>query len=645
MTRGLAGWLVLVLSFATVAQTNAAELYRRAIIEIQKAEIDPKTGKGIIPDGNYEDPKSVMTEEWARVISRSAVGLTLFEQGTQTPACQFNDKPAVFETELGVYGPLSYTSMINIVRAKGWQLVEPDPVAACAVALQLLRFSSHCATSRTQDGAITHVWLDEMAAEILSAAIANLPANEHAIARRFASELDKQLPLRMSNADSAASAEYQLTQRLQLAFANEATKNKAIEPAIARGIELAKQLLQPLRDNPDLAKHEFLTHVDKQLGKLKKVIGDTEMSEVLATGKGELLAATMVELLTLETRSLWSECTKRTKALRACRDQLRKLAGAQDPASAKQPNAAVLYRQAIGELQKALPSAEYEGTIELPEDWYEDQPDYTGKLWQQAVRKSAMAVTLFAQASQIPTCKFDAKVEDLITEFMSKAPEFSALRTIVFAHGLQQVANDPRGAGATAMQLLQHGNHCAQDRVSIAVVIGFVSEDLATKILQALTKQLASQEDGPAVAKRLLKQLDQHLAKRPTRLTLADAAEYEFAFILEHGLVDMLKSMRAKSAGERAAQIVHEMAEPLRKDAAITVEALRAHVKKYHDRARKLTKTNKLATILKNGTGETLTAVLVMLAGPDPSRLLEPFVKTQGVLQECRQQLVELAGK
>lgn len=74
-------------------------------------------------------------------------------------------------------------------------------------------------------------------------------------------------------------------------------------------------------------------------------------------------------------------------------------------------NAAVLYRQAIAELQKALPMAESEGYVDLPDDLHEDGgPDYTSKAWREAVRKAAVAITLFEQASQIPTCKFDAKV-------------------------------------------------------------------------------------------------------------------------------------------------------------------------------------------------------------------------------------------
>tara|TARA_R110002096_G_scaffold157180_3_gene322040 strand:- start:537 stop:1532 length:996 start_codon:yes stop_codon:yes gene_type:complete len=308
------------------------------------------------------------------------------------------------------------------------------------------------------------------------------------------------------------------------------------------------------------------------------------------------------------------------------------------------PNAADLYRKAIEELQKALPVPEYEGSIDLPEDSYEEQPDYTGKAWQQTVRKSAVALTLFSQASQIPTCKFDPKTEELITEFMSMAPQFAALRQIVAAHAWQQVREDPRGAGATAMQMLNHANHCAQDRVMISIAIGLTAEDEAAKILQAVTKQLASQEGGPAVAKRLLKQLELHLATRPTRITIADAAEYEFGFLLS-GLDDMPKNVNTQSASKRAAQIVREIVEPLRTDTTVTVEALRAHVKKHHDRARKFTKAKKLTTLLKNGTGETLAAVLVSLAASDPSRILEPLLKSGKTLQECRQQLIVLASK
>ena len=309
------------------------------------------------------------------------------------------------------------------------------------------------------------------------------------------------------------------------------------------------------------------------------------------------------------------------------------------------PNAAVLYRKAIEELQKALPAPEYEGDIDLPEDPYGEAPDLNSLAWQEAVRKSAVAITLFAQASQIPNCKFDAKVEDLETEFVSKATLLMYLRRVVAAHGWQQAKKDPRGAGATAMQLLQLAKHCAQERFMIAIAVGFTAEEDAAKILRSVAKQLASQEDGPAVAKRLLKQLDQHLAKRPTRLTLAEVVEQEFSWVLEHGLADIPNNQRTKAASRRAAQITRDIVAPLRKNPTITVEALRAHTKKHHDRLRKLTKAKTLETVLKNGAEETLAAVMALMASTDPSRLLEPFLKTSSVLQECRQQLLELAGK
>lgn len=325
---------------------------------------------------------------------------------------------------------------------------------------------------------------------------------------------------------------------------------------------------------------------------------------------------------------------------------------AQSPAS-QQPktekvklNAAVLYRQAIEELQKALPVPGHEGDIDLPDDWHEDGgPDYTSKAWREAVRKAAVGITLFEQASQIPTCRFDKKADGVMTEFIRHAAHLSAVRHIVIAQAWQRLEKDPRGTAGTAMQLLQHANHCSQEPLNIALAIGFAAEQRATKLLHAALKQLAKQADGQGVADRCLEQLEQHLKARPSRATLAAVTEREFAYVLEKVLEDAGKNPAVKAARMRATQILHEWVLPLYEDPTVSLAAMQMHSKKYSDRMKKLTKSKKLPTILETGAGEHLAAALVLLCSTDVSRFLEPCLTAEARLEACRVELRKLAGK
>lgn len=320
---------------------------------------------------------------------------------------------------------------------------------------------------------------------------------------------------------------------------------------------------------------------------------------------------------------------------------------AQQPKPAKAKlNAAVLYRQAIEELQKALPVAEYEGNIDVPDDWYMDGgPDYTSIAWRETVRKAAVGITLFEQATQIPTCRFDKKADGVMTEFISHAAHLMSARHIVIAHAWQRLEKDPRGAAGTAMKLLQHANHCSQEPLNIALAIGFTAEELATKLLHAALQQLAKQADGQGVADRCLKQLEQHLKARPSRATLAEVTEREFAYVLENDLEDAGKNPAVKAARIRATQILHEWVLPLYEDPTVSLAAMQAHSKKYSDRLKKLTKAEKIPTILETGAGENLAAALVLLCSTDVSRFLETCLKAEAALKACRMELRKLAGK
>ena len=309
-------------------------------------------------------------------------------------------------------------------------------------------------------------------------------------------------------------------------------------------------------------------------------------------------------------------------------------------------NAAVLYRLAIEELQRALPVSKDAGKINMPDDLDDENgPDFTSESWRETVRKAAVGITLFEQASQIPTCNFDKTTDSIVTEFVSNVAHFGCLRTIVEAHAYQRIKTDPCGAAGTAIQLIQHAAHCSQEPFIIAQAICFQTEKQATKLLQVTLKHLSKLVDSQVATKRLLKQLEQHMEARPSRAKLADISEREFASMLQHGFAVAQKSEAMTAACKRATEIHREMTLPLRKNPPVSVAALQAHTKNYIARLKKLTNEQQVAAILKSDNGETLAAALVLSCAVDSSRVLESCLEAGAALEECRQELHTMVGQ
>ncbi|MFT7536709.1 MAG: hypothetical protein ACI85K_002663 [Hyphomicrobiaceae bacterium] len=310
----------------------------------------------------------------------------------------------------------------------------------------------------------------------------------------------------------------------------------------------------------------------------------------------------------------------------------------------QQPNAAVLYRHALKEAVDAIPDRTKRGII-LPREADRDNPGYTGKAWRDAVRKTAVAISLFRQATQIQACNFDATPKYGNTELADKVLRIHELRQLVVAQAWQQFETDPRSLEVTAMQLLRHASHCMQDPSLVGHATGFEAEATAAKMLQASLKQLAKQSDAKADATRLLKQLEQHFSARPTRASLATMASKEFAAMLANGLGEAVKNPALKPAFKRALELHGEIVAPLLQDPTVTVKALRAHSKTHVNRLLKMTRGKQSSDILKNGTGETLAAVMVTLCFTDVSDFLQMWLTSQEKLDACQAELAKLAVK
>ena len=309
------------------AKPNAAVLYRQAIAEMNKAIKDPETGECIIPDGNYEDSTALLTEQWATILNKCAVALTLFAQGTQCANCHFDDDPETQSFELSVYGSgEDYGRLLMMQRAQGWHTLDSDPSGACVIALRMLDFSNHCAKNGTVSGTSNHIWVDRMAAQLLKAGIAKLPVSASATTTAsFLKQLQLQMPNRMSHQDIAKAAKRQVQLILQHGFP-EATRNPALPAASKRGLEMTEELLQPIHDNPNITSAAFEAHARKKLAAIAKLTQGTSIQDVLATGKSDVLAATMLQLVVGDYPFLLRGSAERLQQLEDCLEQLRQLA-------------------------------------------------------------------------------------------------------------------------------------------------------------------------------------------------------------------------------------------------------------------------------------------------------------------------------
>ena len=314
------------------------------------------------------------------------------------------------------------------------------------------------------------------------------------------------------------------------------------------------------------------------------------------------------------------------------------------------PNAADVYLLAIEELRKALhdpakalsdPSGDFWG---LPIEAKAQIEDPSNQLWRDAVTKSAVAITLFAQAAQISRCAFDRYPKELATGLTRQLTDFGIMLKVVTAHGWQQSKRVPASAVMTGLQMLRYADHCAQDRSLLGVAVGLHAEERATGLLEAAASELAKQEQARVNADRFLKQLDAYLSRRLSHAVIADIAEHDFAFHLENGLSEgARKNPSLSRAVKRAKVIMRELFEPLRRRPAMPLADFRVRWSKRVDSLREISKGEKMDDLLVTGSGEPLAAVLVLVACVPPSQLLEMCHANKVVLEACARDLRKLA--
>lgn len=487
----------MVLCYATPAQDkqpkkpNAAPLYLKAIEEMQSALTDPQTKKVVMPRGD-----DMTAGEWRDAVAKAAVACTLFTAATQIPGCLF--PPVDDSDETGLRSKiLPLVNLHKLVAARGLQQTTKDARGACTTALQLLQYARHCSQDPTIMGLALSHDAEASAVRILERALPRLAVQKDAksVARRFQKQLGDHIKNRPTRRDLADTAMHEFTWLLKSGFSEEAKKNPMIHAARTRAGAIYNQMLQPLRDDPAIADEEFRTKFEGRIAELRKFTGRGNVGKILESGKGEALAAALVLLATTNIARFVETHTEQTKQLEECRQLLIKFLG-EDQSSAssdkkktaRKENAVDLYLMAIAEARRAfdVPAGQM---LNLPHE--ASVTGYRSDFWVDRVKKAGMALSLFAQATQVKSCHFehlglaDCQLEELGQVLLQ-------LRALVFAHAIQNVEQRPHVAMADASCLLDHSRQLSHLPSLQAMAIANVAENAALTILHDACRSAAT---------------------------------------------------------------------------------------------------------------------------------------------------------
>jgi hypothetical protein len=102
-------------------------------------------------------------------------------------------------------------------------------------------------------------------------------------------------------------------------------------------------------------------------------------------------------------------------------------------------NAVDVYIMAIDEARRAL---SIKGNVMLNLPYEATAKGYASEFWRDKCRKTSVARTLFAQAARSKDCKFGVEPTG-DSQLSTISPVLWQLRTLVFAHGMQNTKNAP----------------------------------------------------------------------------------------------------------------------------------------------------------------------------------------------------------
>lgn len=279
----------------------------------------------------------------------------------------------------------------------------------------------------------------------------------------------------------------------------------------------------------------------------------------------------------------------------------------------KAPNAAVTYRAAIAEMKRALIDQK-SGQLVIPNGNFDAPEPQLTEAWATVVKKSAVALTLFEQASETKSCQFTNDARTATWELSStvgSGSDYWHLLLIQRAQGWQLVEEDPRTACEIAFRMLNHSNHCARDQ-TIAGVHGHLRADtIAFELLEKAIDQLPSQGRAKTV-RWALQQLDRQQDERLAGRQIAKIAVREFEQILKLGYTEgFARTKTFRTARKQAIAEFDKMLAPLKAKQPTHSRQFHAHLTKSIKIADQRGGSADIEDLVKNGKHDAIAAQLI----------------------------------
>ena len=298
-------------------------------------------------------------------------------------------------------------------------------------------------------------------------------------------------------------------------------------------------------------------------------------------------------------------------------------AHAQEPS----PNAASIYRRAFAELHESL-RLDTEDPVDYP--WV-DEPSaaiFSTAPWPELVERTAVARTLFAQASAVSGCAFDEPTGELglADEVQERVADFRALQTFVVAHAFTVVGRQPEVAVADVEALFACARHLEQQPGLFAALLATDFADGAARVCDALVAARGEPATRHAILQRALAAL---AARERTRSGLPKLAaraitdaDKLLSLLVEP---DTLNGAAIRAAKTRARELVRELVKPLRTAKAGAGDELKKATEAQLEQLKARYRGQNTNEVLASGAGEALAAVLASLVAPNSAALFDQW--------------------
>lgn len=298
-------------------------------------------------------------------------------------------------------------------------------------------------------------------------------------------------------------------------------------------------------------------------------------------------------------------------------------ADAQEPS----PDAATIYRRAFAALREAL-RLDTEDPVDYP--WV-DEPSaavFSQAPWPELIARTAVARTLFAQASAVRECAFDQPTGELglADEVQERVADFRALQTFVVAHAFTVVASRPEVAVSDVEALFACARHLEQQPGLFAALLATDFADGAARVCDTIAAAPVEPATRRAILQRTLTAL---AARERTRSDLPKLAAR--AIVDADKLLSLLvepdsqNGASIRAAKKRARELVQELVEPLRTAKAGAGEELKKTTAKHLEKLKARYRGQRTNEVLASGTGEALAAVLASLVAPNSAALFDQW--------------------